>query len=346
MAIRYDIVLDNNLVYAIQYVCFGVLNGLVDNSEPRGLMRDQSGLESGVNYRSLGSNFKVDKIEYIRYNYGWMNNDLIAEQVNAFTAEAKMLISQLPSIQDIVFFDYQTKHAYVRVKNQPADKVMFALTVLRNLVGCVKQHWKSNGEHAGGYFLLRRMGLSPLKALVFYGFLPANTTTDWSTAGNPTYAILSDYPNFNSESNVFNFSTFGLGAYRRFLAQEDYNPWIQGTFAENGHGYKRNSHFSNAYHMFEGLDLSSPAVDFTENHTEQNPRFYMRFERIQGFRYGGSNPYRTLLDCHSIVGDEEPLFPNMAFDPTIGFYLSDIPFDHVSNTGARVTAFVEYLTNL
>lgn len=346
MAIRYDIVLDNNLIYNIQYVCFGVLNGLVTGQEPRGLNRETSGRLSGSNYRTLGRDFDVNKIQYIRYDYSWMNNPLDDQMLTAYEQEVKLIISQLPTMQDIVFFDYETKHAYVRVKDQPADKVMFILTLLRNLVGCVKQYWRSNGVHQGGYFLLRRMGIAPLKALVFYGFLQGNTTTDWSAPGNPEYLFLSDYPNFNSESNLFNFSTFGLGSYRRFIAQEDYNPWVQGSFAEQGHGYKRNSHYSSAYELFEGLNLSSPAVEFNEYHTEDRPRFYMRLEQIAGYRFGGTSPYRTLLDCHSIIGDEESLFPDIGFDPTVGFFLSAVPFESFPNTGERFDAFVEYISTL
>ena len=345
MAIRYDIVLDNNLVYKIQYICFGSLNSLHDITEPRGLRQSETLSASNLSMREMVQQFEVSKIQYIRYHFGWMNSPLSAAQLEIYKREIKLIISELPCIKDIIFLDMGEQYAYVRVKNQPADKVMFALTVLRNLTAEVFQF--DNGVPKGGYFLLRHHNVSVLNSLVFSSILPCNNTTDWSRSTE--YVLVTDYMNYNGESSYFNAHTFGMESYRRFMAQDNYAPWVQGSFAENGNGYRRNSHFINDRVVFEGADLAAPSILLNQDHTEEMPSFRVRLEGLIPLPYNSANsPWRTMTDAHSIPGDSFPVIPGMFRDAAVGFYVGQghMPFGEHENTGARFVALLDYINTL
>lgn len=353
MAISYDILLDNNLIYRIKYACFGSLNALQNQNMPYGVqqsetMRDNGLPNSSSSLRTLEDSFRVEDVKYIRYRWDWKDSYLSDVKKAVYLKEVKLLLSELPFIQDIIFFEED--FVYVSVKNQPADKVMFALSVVRNLTFDVSYSWCSLGNHKGGYFALRDRGLSPLQSLVFSQFVGVSRSTDWSSGTAESYNYVGEQPHFNSESHLFNLQTFGLESYKRLLEKDpEYAPWFQGSFAENRHGYKRGSHFSTARVRFEGFDGDGDVLSVDING-------YIRFD-TSPLNLGQTGSvctaaYRSLFDCFAEAGDETPLLPNWFRNSALGFFTRSSVFSSdaegvaVDNNGTRFEYMLDYINSL
>lgn len=247
MAVYYRVVTNSGRAY-IRYICFGLLNRVPDltegvDSNQRQDIRSQSG--------RILHNISPRDIKYLEYDttaafYGntWSHpelkptRDLIqltgeskkanqARCLSNYFKVAKEIIDDLPMYKGFITFHQEQKVIRFHVKDQPADKIMTAMFLLRNL----------NQQGSAIYLFAREMGYRPRVCTAIFGIYYLNLPTPFQRGA----ISMNGY----TESSFFDLNTFGRQGLINFLKQEEsYQPWVQPNFDTTERGYVRDSSMS------------------------------------------------------------------------------------------------------
>ena len=220
------------------------------------------------------------------------------------------LLQSVPFIQDII--TPTEEGLRVDAINQPADKVIFACRLfnyIANLCGTCMMP------------AVMEAGLPPdIKSVAFLCLVDVFSQVIYNSVFCGTGTKFWPVPNYNDESGVFNFSTFGKESLHQFLnAGKDFSPWKQDTIQAQ-RGYSRNSDMRQRKEIFELFDGI--------NHQRDDDYRRWRWD---------FNPYMSLNRLFSLPQEQTPLFNTIAKGiwslEKVGGFAYDIHF----NDGQKTT---------
>ena len=209
MRVKYRVHFSNNSAASYSSVCFRNLCTKVRNNT--------------ISYLFSSRNFLTDVYQqtYKRLLHKQPKGKRLAGITSISYKEPRYfreLLCDLPFLADIYTFD--SGRVFVDTVNQPADKVITALRLLRQTAAnscAITRHKKA------GYAYDRK--LYAAMALFHIGV----------DEMGKSYI----QPSFNSEYDLFDFSTFGKQSLEQFVnADASFYPWQQADFIEQG-GYLR-----------------------------------------------------------------------------------------------------------
>lgn len=333
MAVLYDLVFNNNVRAPVSYVCYGLLNNLTNSSGVMNNLRP-SVPGGGTMSRSERDNIPgspARNLSYVVLRYKEQCNQFqlqgsdTNEIVHArWESEMRLLTALMPSFRGCYIMNTRKGEFWVKVNGgtveeggMPADKTMFLLTIARNMCRYINsESWKKKG-----YSLLReKFGCDPLTALLVGDLFQITPASSWGGGGdsdntNTQYRLQYCW---TSESNIFHAKTFTKESLVQYLTQSpDWNPWKQKTFAENGNGYKRDSHMQHRlYSSFSSARVNQ--IDTTREAFERAIQSNSD-EEVRCRSYNGRHA-ATLTDGPSVIstGTPEPIFRNQAWHPKLG----------------------------
>lgn len=258
MSVRYNVYLNNGKHIAISYICFGLLNrfpwshgqtyNLYRTREQRQIAEDE--LSSG-NVRPENVHFLQYMPEDHFYTSAWSHEELKPTRnmvrfsnesgpeakkraLKAYFGEMKLLLADMPIFSDMVTVHPLAKCVRVYTHGQPADKVMLAMFMFRNL---------AQEDYIHGYLELRSKGYRPRAAAILTHYLYYTPPSPFS-GGTWTERCL-------EESSWINPRTFGKNAFINMLKQDMDIEWAQDLFNVQSNGYHRDHHFRNDDVVFD-----------------------------------------------------------------------------------------------
>lgn len=247
MAVYYRVVTNSGRAY-VRYVCFGLLNRVPDLAEGRDAQQPRDVQEAS---RRLLQNITPRDIKYLEYDvtktFNWNSwshpqlqptrdavtiageseKDFQHRCLNNYFKVVKEVIDDLPMYKGFITFHQEQNVIRFHVKDQPSDKLMTAMFLLRNL----------NQTGSAIYLFAREMGYRPRVCAAIYGLYYMNLPTPFQRG--------SISMNCYGESSIFDPNTFGKQGLINFLRQdESYSPWVQPNFDTTQRGYVRDSRMS------------------------------------------------------------------------------------------------------
>lgn len=330
MTIYYNVVDKHRNRFPVDYVCFGLLNKITQYSS--GDCHDSS--------RFMPSNFRegtsTERRAYHNKAYTFFcenHTDMRAieldfhdcllnsysrgsEQLERACAnyirEAKEMIDLFPFMKEITTVHPRLRVVRVKTFGQPMDKVMFCLTVLRNLYKEVANKM-SLGYYDGNtnniYYVLDENLPDKKMQLIFIWVFEMYKYTNYSTV--PAIQEFRVRPKFNTEYSVLNPSTFGKQSLLNLYNDGEVS-WYQGTFEESERGYWRDNRFYEERIQFPGAVIPQ-GYSMYDGLSDDN-QYGINYREVS---YGGAL-YRKMFDCFSVEGDE-PLIPNVVWTDLVGF---------------------------
>lgn len=303
MAISYNIVMSNRKRYPLRYVCFGLLNKFqtigsqhFDPQSPFYKTEKYHG-----NLTPLTEHLVAVEYNYLRdASYLFADESVLNQFLSNYRKELLRFLRAFPWIKPIAAHNKKLGVVRVKTKGVPADKVMFVLAAVRNLLERHREMRTCDQER-------RDRLTADMKRMPSYaaGWIYSNLTwsvgrRDWSQPNTLTWE---SQPRFNDESNLLNSATFGRQALKRLLSGEE-PEWYQDNFDETYNGYQRDSHFEEFDDTFGTEECFSCEDEYYSDH-------------VDGY-CSTSLLYRTMADSVSIEYDD-PIFSNSYYDSYVGF---------------------------
>lgn len=306
MTISYNLITSDRKRHPIIYACFGLLNTV-----------------SRLCYSSLDTNsrfFKGDtyhgNVSYeprdilaVEYNYQadinrhLYNEAKIARITSTFMEELDEFLNAFPWVKPITKVNKRLGVVRVKAKRVPADKMMFVLTSVRNLMMVNKDFHVNSSDSYIELQEYKKKAMPDYRAYWIYENLMADSRSiDW-TCPNQTAKWIA-FPVFNHESNTLNAATFGKESLKRLMSGEE-PEWFQEFFNRTEDGYERDQQYEDEYETF-GTKVRIWYKDLD---------CYNKYGEMWSCRH----LYRTMADSLSVEWDYECIFQGGRYDLNVGF---------------------------
>lgn len=315
MSIYYNIVTKDRKRSPTRYACFGLLNQL--NSHHQGNIYrgsrfyNEDLFDAGIIHASI--NRDAANVIAIEFDYdASLREDHYQSTINRvvpiYISYIQNLIKEFATFRECVSIRPDKKVIRVTTVNQPCDKVLFCLSVIRNTMRWVaKYHTPRYNETALG--LVEEKIPDFKKRMIFLWIFDIYKNGPFGDNPNS----LGVKPAFSSEYSLLNPATFGFHSLQQLYYNDANIEWFQPLFQESVSGYKRDHHFASNNTPFPGA-----AIDvFRGRYHNTNARSYEEDEYPRTALIGGYL-YRRLFDSLSIPGDE-PLFDFCTWNEKVGF---------------------------
>lgn len=161
-------------------------------------------------------------------SYSSMSRETRALALRNFFKEAKLMLEDMPWLKRVVILHPISNIIRVKLKDVPADEVMSALFLFRNLA--------NYDSYAATYLAHRRAGYRPRFCAILAHFFYQSS----NAFGAVSYSVLS-----LGEYNWFNPTTFGLRGFIQLMSADESTPFdfIQQPWTVQK-GYRRDSYYS------------------------------------------------------------------------------------------------------
>lgn len=303
MAISYNLVMSNRRRYPISYVCFGLLNkfaGITSNH-----FNCNSSFYKGIDYHRTftpeSANLVAVEYDYVCDARRYLSEGAALDQfLDDYRREVRKFLRAFPWIKPVAVHNKKLGVVRVRAKGVPADKLMFILMSVRNILDRQRdiRDWDT---------YRKEMMEGCLNRIPSYAAQWVYTNLNWFVHrrdwSNPSNSFWEAHPKFNDESNVLNSATFGKRSLKRLLSGEE-PEWFQEHFENTYNGYLRDSHFEEEGETFSN---GAPLDDVDEYYADELSEYCSQ-----------SPLYRTMADSLSVEFDE-PIFSNCDYDDYVGF---------------------------
>lgn len=322
MSVYYNIVTKNRKRYPIQYICFGLLNryrNICDTNFDSG-----SKFYKNTSYHSDFSDSPRDLVA-IEYNYKRQIEERSVQSIRnrameRYEEQVSYFLNSFDWVKSVAVLHKGLGIIRVQAAGVPADKVMFILTVIRNMTRNASDYAGTSNPERDSNRKLEELFDNPRERFIFSWLMNVNYYSGWGS----NLSSWRCYPLFNDESNVLNSATFGKKALNRLIRGEE-PEWYQEDFDKTECGYMRESHFEEEDITFGTTEDLSVFDDYDE---------YADSNDIFG-NHGGFL-YRTLGDSLSIEYDD-PIFSMSSWDDCLGFVFNI--------SGTSLETFVEQFKN-
>jgi len=245
---NYAIEISNNKRVGINYVCFGMLNDIPTFKTATHRWDYNSKLnKGGITMPDVNAkNIRAVLVEYIRSSTVPMHikekprfNRLFGKM---FLEYIEKVFESFPCVSDIVTIHPKLKAIRVRTYDEPADKVMFALTLITRSITTVSNIYDNHCGCKKNIFSLAEFSeqyFSDFKEkFLFTSLIAACRSVDFMSGLVKYFAA----PEYITESNLFNGATFGKKSLARFIKNEPIE-WVQQPLNRTRSGYMRDTHF-------------------------------------------------------------------------------------------------------
>ncbi len=261
MSVSYDVVLKDNKKVCRNDICFGAMNSFPWGSG----MADPSIRTNNANTPEICARMTTADMAMIQYHPGnnfvapyWSHPEGLPTREAKFTEEEramsptprdaamrkramqnyfremKLLVEDVPMLKNCVTVHPILKLTRTHIKDHPADKVILATFLMRNL---------AQYDYAITYLMLREQGYRPRVAALF------SQIVRYQVGGLNNGAITGGQ---QGEASWIFSRWFGENAAVRYLKQEEEADqcWIQDPWVEQECGYKRDSHLNRDHAVF------------------------------------------------------------------------------------------------
>lgn len=303
MAISYNLIMSDRKRYPLTYICFGLL-GRFPEISVHNFDEDSDFYKGGAYHESF--NPTVEELVSVEYNYkrdiDRRNNPTSPHKIaieEKYILEVTKFINAFSWVREIAALNRKLGVVRVRARGVPADKTMFVLMTVRNILD------EAQSESYGDRALLEKLSFIEeclpdyKQRWIFSNLMSSFIRRDWETGGFQRICS----PKFNDESNILNAATFGKKSLRFLLSGEE-PEWYQDVFEESDRGYLRDGHM-------EEMDITFGMIGDPEDVCSDYP------DDVVGAC--GSLLFRTLCDSLSIEGDFECIFEQGEYDDYVGF---------------------------
>lgn len=319
MGVKYDVIFKDGERLSREAVCFGSMaSGRWDFGNLT-LARRPASEQSMIQFYTANNLHPIwEEPDYMKMRREWSNNNrqaaCRAAANRAFLKEMKLLLDDLPWLQDVLTIHPLVGVVRAHIKQHKADKIITSLMMVRNL--------GNYGEQASTYRHFRAAGLRPrlcvILAHMFNKNFGAMGRMDWQQQ-------------YLGEYNWINPQVFGKQAFMQMMSADKDTEFdfIQLPWAEQ-RGYRRDGFYR--YHPETSYtQTDDPTV---ADHTPETGGwlpFDTRYVNAERWDFVNSravnerpvtrlhSPYtytRNVVDAYSISGDEA--FDSAIWNPVWG----------------------------
>lgn len=337
MSIYYNIVTKERRRSPTRYACFGLLNQLGQHYDGN-VNRHSPFFNPELGQRALSQSVgrSARNVTAIEFSY---KETLLEEHYEATAARiipiyieyVKNLVENFKIFRDCVSIRENLNVIRVSTVGHPSDKIMFCLSVIRNVLKWVVKYHSNTQFESSALGMVQERIPDFKQRMIFLWIFDIYKNNAFASRPN----TLGLKPAFSSEYSLLNPATFGKQALRKLMNDEDSIEWFQPLFQDTVNGYLRDHHFSCDNIAFPGADLST----FRGRYHQTNPRQYDE-QRYPTNAHIGPYLFRRLFDSLSVEADE-PLFDFCTWDDTVGFMW--IPHIASTNTFDEEEIISQYL---